>query len=130
MRITGIREKVVSLLRPGGLGGHQSPVVAAWGGVENVDVVFFLVAVDVLDQFVQVHEPGVSRLILEVLAHSDQDVVGEVILSLLLYKINEILDPILHVVIRDALPVYQRLVITWEVPTEARGRSVLVVENS
>ena len=130
MRITGIREKVVSLLRPEGLGGHQSPVVAAGGGVENVDVVFFLVAVDVLDQLVQVHEPGMGRLILEVLAHSDQDVVGEVILSLLLYKINEILDPLLHVVIRDALPVYQRLVITWEVPTEARGRPVLVVENS
>ena len=108
---------------------HQKILITR-SGVENINVVFLLVAVDVLDQLVQVHEPGVSRLVLEVLAHSDQDVVGEVVPALFLDKLDELLDPLLHIVVRDALPVHQRLVITREVPAEARRGPVLVVENS
>ena len=37
-----------------------------WSGVENVDVVFVLMVVDVADELVQVHEPGVGGLVLGV----------------------------------------------------------------
>ena len=87
-------------------------------------------AVNVQNQLVNVHEPGVSRLVLEVLAHGDQDVVSDVVLALLSDKLHELLDPLLHVVVRGALPVHQRLVITGKIPAEARRRTVLIIENS
>ena len=49
-------------------------------------------------------------LVLEVLAHGDQDVVGEVVLALLLHELHELLHPLLHVVVGAVLPVHQRIV--------------------
>ena len=69
VRVTGVGQEVVLLGGPGDLGGLQGPEVAGGGGVEDVHAGLRLS--HGLDQPVQVEEPGVGSLVVEVHAHGE-----------------------------------------------------------
>mmetsp|Transcript_5507 Transcript_5507/g.12618 ORF Transcript_5507/g.12618 Transcript_5507/m.12618 type:complete len:211 (-) Transcript_5507:664-1296(-) len=95
-----IWEEVIFFQLPRGVHLVESLRIQRWGGVEHIHLIAVHL-VRVLYELVEIPEPLLRILILEVTAHCEHDVVGLVARSLCANTLHEGFNSLLHIVIKQ-----------------------------
>mmetsp|Transcript_6181 Transcript_6181/g.15352 ORF Transcript_6181/g.15352 Transcript_6181/m.15352 type:complete len:238 (-) Transcript_6181:295-1008(-) len=122
MRVVRVREEVVLLQRPRDAFPRFRREVTRGGRIHRSHAA---ILVDVLDDLVEVLEPGQSVRVLEITPHRPHDVTPARLALLRQCGFDEVVDPRLHVVILERWVVLHGLVVRRHVPIETAGGAVI-----